>query len=90
MNKIQYNRIKAELFTYHVINFYYLKVDLYSFLFFFCSKIDQTAVAVDHDCLEQYIYWSDVSGKLINKVKSDGSKYEVVLQGLLVFFILLI
>jgi hypothetical protein len=51
------------------------------FLKFHFFVIDQTAVAVDYDCLEQNVYWTDVSGRIINKVKADGSKYDVILQG---------
>ena len=40
----------------------------------------QTAVGVSYDCHEQFIYWSDVSSNLINKIRTDGSNYSVVLS----------
>ncbi|RNA23250.1 nidogen-1-like isoform X2 [Brachionus plicatilis] len=40
----------------------------------------QTAVGVAYDCHEQHIYWTDVSGKVINRIRLDGSNYSVVLQ----------
>jgi sugar lactone lactonase YvrE len=38
----------------------------------------QTAVGVSYDCHEQFIYWSDVSGNAINRIRYDGSGYSVV------------
>lgn len=40
----------------------------------------QTAVGVAYDCQEDFIYWSDVSGRMISKIKPDGSKMATVLQ----------
>jgi nidogen (entactin) len=40
----------------------------------------QTAVGLSYDCHEQFIYWSDVSGNLISRIRYDGSNYSVVLQ----------
>lgn len=40
----------------------------------------QTSVAVSYDCHEQYIYWSDVSSNVINKIRADGSDFSVVLN----------
>ena len=40
----------------------------------------QTAVGLSYDCHEQYVYWSDVSSKRINRVRLDGSDFSVVLE----------
>lgn len=40
----------------------------------------QTAVGVSYDCHEQFIYWSDVSSNVINRIRYDGSNYSIVLQ----------
>lgn len=40
----------------------------------------QTAVGVAYDCHEQYIYWTDVSSKVINRIRLDGSNFSIVLQ----------
>ena len=39
----------------------------------------QTAVGVSYDCHEKFIYWSDVSGNVINRIRLDGTNYSVVL-----------
>ena len=40
----------------------------------------QTAVGVSYDCHEKFLYWSDVSGNVINRIRLDGSNYSVVLS----------
>lgn len=40
----------------------------------------QTAVGISYDCHEQFIYWSDVSSNVINRIRYDGSNYSIVLQ----------
>lgn len=40
----------------------------------------QTAVGVSYDCHEKFIYWSDVSGNVINRIRLDGTNYSVVLS----------
>lgn len=40
----------------------------------------QTAVGVAYDCHEKFIYWSDVSGNVINRIRLDGTNYSVVVQ----------
>jgi SHS2 domain-containing protein len=40
----------------------------------------QTAVAVSYDCHEKFIYWSDISSKIINRIRLDGTNYTVVLD----------
>ncbi|XP_023223735.1 nidogen-1-like [Centruroides sculpturatus] len=38
----------------------------------------QTAVGMDVDCQEGYIYWTDISHKAIRRVKYDGSESEII------------
>lgn len=38
----------------------------------------QTAVGIDVDCQEGYIYWTDISHKAIRRVKYDGSESEII------------
>jgi SHS2 domain-containing protein len=40
----------------------------------------QTAVGLAYDCHEQYLYWSDVSGRIINRIRMDGSNFSNVLS----------
>ena len=41
----------------------------------------QTAIGIDTDCYERYFYWTDISGKTINKARLDGTESEAVVQG---------
>ena len=42
-------------------------------------KPGQTAIGVDVDCHERYIYWSDVSGKAILKADYDGGNMKAII-----------
>jgi len=42
--------------------------------------VGQTAVGIDVDCLTQYIYWTDVSGKAISRARLDGTDSDVIIQ----------
>ncbi len=42
----------------------------------------QTAVAVDFDCHEQQLYWTDVSSGTVNRIQPDGSNYRITVQGI--------
>ena len=43
-------------------------------------KKGQTSVSVSYDCHEQYIYFSDVSSNVINRIRADGNNYSIVLH----------
>ncbi|XP_064599623.1 nidogen-1-like isoform X3 [Liolophura sinensis] len=40
----------------------------------------QTAIAVDFDCYERFIYWTDVSEGTISRARTDGSDAEVLVS----------
>lgn len=46
---------------------------------FFCAG--QTAIAVDFDCYERFIYWTDVSEGTISRARADGSDAEILVSG---------
>lgn len=50
-----------------------------------CAKrlltlVGQTAIGIDVDCLTQYFYWTDVSGKAISRAKLDGTDSDVIIS----------
>jgi sugar lactone lactonase YvrE len=38
-----------------------------------------TAVGVAYDCHEDFVYWSDVRGNVVNRIRPDGSNFSLVL-----------
>ncbi|XP_022081243.1 LOW QUALITY PROTEIN: nidogen-1-like [Acanthaster planci] len=40
----------------------------------------QTIVGLGYDCSEEYIYWTDVSGRTISRAKADGSSIQVLIN----------
>ncbi len=38
-----------------------------------------TAVGLAYDCHEDFVYWSDVRGNVINRIRPDGSNFSLVL-----------
>ena len=42
-------------------------------------KPGQTAIGLDVDCHERFIYWSDVSGKAILKADYDGGNMKAII-----------
>ena len=40
----------------------------------------QTIVGLGYDCKEEFVYWTDVSGRTINRARSDGSDSQVVIS----------
>ncbi|CAH1277418.1 NID1, partial [Branchiostoma lanceolatum] len=46
-------------------------------------KAGMTAVGIDYDCVDGYMYFTDVTGRSISRAKMDGSQPEVIIsQGL--------
>lgn len=45
------------------------------------TKSEQTIVALEVDCFEGYIYWSDVSKGHIHKATANGTSTEPLLEG---------
>lgn len=41
----------------------------------------QTAIGIDTDCYARYMYWTDVTGKSIQRAKLDGTDSETILSG---------
>jgi len=39
------------------------------------------AVGISVDCLQQFIYFTDTSGKTIQRMKYDGSEQKIILSG---------
>ena len=39
-------------------------------------------VAVDYDCVEEHVYWSEVTKGVISRAKYDGSQKQAVLKNL--------
>jgi len=39
------------------------------------------AVGISVDCLQQFIYFTDTSGKTIQRMKYDGSEQKIILNG---------
>ena len=39
------------------------------------------AIGLDTDCYERYFYWTDISGKTINKARLDGTESQVIVRG---------
>ncbi|OQV11910.1 Nidogen-1 [Hypsibius exemplaris] len=42
----------------------------------------QTAVGITVDCVDAYLYWSDIAGNTINRCRYDGSQVEAVLRNI--------
>jgi nidogen (entactin) len=40
----------------------------------------QTAVGISYDCNEKFVYWSDVSGNTLNRIRVDGSQMQQLLE----------
>ena len=38
----------------------------------------QTIVGLGYDCRDEYMYWTDVSGRTINRANIDGSDVQVI------------
>jgi hypothetical protein len=43
--------------------------------------IGMRAVGISVDCRQQFIYFTDTSGKTIQRVKYDGSEQKIILSG---------
>lgn len=39
------------------------------------------AVAISIDCRQQFVYFTDTSGKTIQRMKYDGSEQKIILSG---------
>jgi hypothetical protein len=39
------------------------------------------AVGISVDCLQQFVYFTDTSGKTIQRMKYDGSEQKIILNG---------
>ena len=40
----------------------------------------QTIVGLGYDCLEEYMFWTDISGRTISRAKIDGSDSQVIVE----------
>ena len=38
------------------------------------------AVGISIDCRQRFIYFTDISGKTIQRMKYDGSEHNIILQ----------
>lgn len=48
----------------------------------------QTAVGISVDCVDNFLYWSDIAGNTINRARYDGTEIEAVLrEGSIYFFV---
>ncbi len=39
-------------------------------------------IGVDYDCEQKKVYWTDITSKMIQRSNYDGSKVEIVVEGL--------
>jgi hypothetical protein len=39
------------------------------------------AVGISIDCRQQFVYFTDTSGKTIQRIKYDGSEQKIILSG---------
>ena len=46
------------------------------------EHLGHVMVAVDYDCQEKKVYWTDVIGRTIQRVNYDGSEPETILHEL--------
>ena len=40
------------------------------------------AVGISTDCQQQFVYFSDTSGKNIQRIKYDGTEQRVIVEGI--------
>jgi hypothetical protein len=54
-------------------------------LFFYKIKLflllGMRAVGISIDCRQQFVYFTDTSGKTIQRMKYDGSEQKIILSG---------
>lgn len=67
-------------YTYHVseIN---EKIFVGNNSHFLINFLGMRAVAISVDCRQQFIYFTDTSGKTIQRMKYDGSEQKIILSG---------
>jgi sugar lactone lactonase YvrE len=46
-----------------------------------CGCVGMRAVGISTDCRQQFVYFTDTSGKTIQRMKYDGSEQKIILSG---------